>query len=397
MRDTAHRNTTNGVRRAGLWCLTTLLAAWILAYPIYPAYAADDFEEEIKMGKEAAEQVAKESKFIDDAKLVERIEKIGNAIAKVAKEKEVRATYGKSTIADFDYSFKVIDDKYVNAFALPGGFVYVNKGLMDYVQSDDELAGVIAHEIAHVSHHHAVQLLKAQRKEMTMLQLAVLVGAVAGAKTGDLGRLIQVVNLIRIAKLSSYGQDAESDADRTAVAYLAETKHNPVGMLTFMERLARDEIRKPQVDFGIFATHPPAHQRAREIIDEIEKRGIPINRRLVTTYTRVYIKPVPDSSASAVWIADTEIIRLADSGGETSAIRAERIAGKLSRVLLAGARLHDVKIGGGNQYVVVMGEVLVAPTAEDAALAGRSVAEVVTSASDAIKRSLLKEVLEQQY
>ena len=387
----------NGIRRAGLWCLTILLAACLLAYPICPAYAADDFEEEIKMGKEAAEQVAKESKFIDDPKLVERIEAIGKAIAKVAKEKEVRATYGKSTTADFDYSFKILDDKYVNAFALPGGFVYVNKGLMDYVQSDDELAGVIAHEITHVSHHHAVQLLKAQQKQMTMLQLAVLVGAVAGAKTGDLGGLIQVMNLIRIAKLSSYGQDAESDADRTAVAYLAETKHNPVGMLTFMERLARDEIRKPQVDFGIFATHPPAHQRAREIIDEIEKRGIPINRRLVTTYTRVYIKQIPDSPASAVWIADTEIIRLADSGGETSAIRAERIAGKLSRLLLAGARLHDVKIGGGNQYVVMMGEVLVAPTQEDAALAGKSVAEVVTSAANAIKRSLLKEVLEQQY
>lgn len=361
------------------------------------AYAADDFADEVKMGKEAADQVAKESKFIDDPALVTRLETIGSAIAKVTLEKEVPATYGKSTLAKFDYSFKIIDDKDVNAFSLPGGFVYVNKGLLDYVQSDDELAGVIAHEVVHASHHHIVQLIKAQQRQLLGMAAAVLAGAALGGGGKELGNLAYAINLITIAKMSSYGQKAEFDADRTAVAYLADTGYNPVGMLTFMERLARDEIRKPQINYGIFATHPPSNQRAREIIDEMDKRGLPINRRLVTKYLCVEVKPVEDSKASSIWVSDTEIVRLANSAGERAAARAERIAGMLRNLLLAGARIQDVKIGGGGQYVVVLGQILLAPTDEDAELAKSSVADVVTSSANALRKALLKELLDQGY
>lgn len=377
--------------------ILVLFAACLVACTAFPAYPADDPEDEVKIGKKAAEEVAKESEFVEDPALMKRVESIGNAIAKIANEKEIPASYGKSTITKFDYSFKIIEDKDVNAFALPGGFVYVNKGLLDYVQSDDELAGVIAHEIAHVSHHHAIQSMKAQQKEMTKVILAVLVGAAAGAGMHESLDLAYALNLIAIAKLNGYGQKAESDADRTAVAYMADSKYSPVGMLTFMERLARDEIRKPQVNYGIFTTHPPSHKRAHEMIDEIQKRGITVNRRQVTKYVQVEVKPIEDLKASAVWIGDTEVIRLADSGGERAAARAERVADKLSSLLLAGARLLDVKLGGGGRYVVLMGEILVAPTPEDAELAGTSVTEVTTSVANAIKKALLKEMLDRKY
>ena len=372
-----------------------LLAGSLLARPLPPIYGADDLDEEVKIGREAAEQVAKESKFTDNAALAQRVEAIGSAIAKVAVEREVPAAYGKSTLAKFNYSFKVIEDKDVNAFALPGGFIYVNTGLLNFVHSDDELAGVIAHEIAHVAHHHTMHFLKVQQRQMFGLAAAVLVGVAAGASNEDLGKLAYVANLINIAKLSSYGQKAEFDADRTAVAYLAETKYNPVGMLTSMERLAREELRKPQVNLGILATHPPSYQRAREIIGELDKRGIPINRRLVTKYLRVEVRPVEDSQAYSVWIADTEVIRLADSDGERAAARAQRIADKLGGLLLAGARLRDVKVDSGGRCVVVMDKVLVAPTPDDAKLAGTSVNEVAASAVNAIKRALMKERLGQ--
>lgn len=377
--------------------ILTLLIACLLM-PFSPAvYADDDFQEEIKIGKEAADEVAKESKFIDDPAMVARVETIGSAIAKVAVEKEVAATYGKSTLAKFDYSFKIIDDKDVNAFSLPGGYVYVNKGLLDYVQSDDELAGVIAHEIVHASHHHAMQLIKAQQKQMFGMAAAIFAGAVLGGGGRELGNLAYAVNLIATAKMSSYGQKAELDADRAAVAYLVDTKYNPVGMLTFMERLARDEIRKPQVDYGIFATHPLSNKRAREIIDEMERRGIPINRRMVTKYMRVEVKPIDESKAVSIWVSDTEIVRLADSDGERAAARAERVAEMLGNLLLAGTRIQDVKVGGGGQYVVVMGKVLLAPTDEDAELAGTMVADVVNSTANALRKALLKELLDQGY
>lgn len=373
---------------------------WLIVFTLLilvrPLLAAN-FEAEINAGKKASEEVAKESKFIEDPALLERVRTMGEAIAKVAEEKEVKATYGQPTLAKFDYSFKIIDDKDANAFALPGGFVYVNKGLLDYVQSDDELAGVLAHEISHVAHHHGMQLLKTEQKQLTAMALALIVGAAAGVDTNTIGELAQAMTLLRIAKLSSYGQDAEIDADRTAVAYLAQTKYNPVGMLTFMERYARDEIRKPQLNYGIFATHPPSTERARWITDEIEKRKIPINRRLVTTYMKVEVKPVPDSAASSVWIGDIELVRLADSGGEKASVRTQHIADKLGKLLLAGAGLRDVKVGGGSQYVTVMDQVLISPTSDDAALANTSIAEVVSASATAIRKALLQEFLNQKY
>jgi len=229
------------------------------------------------------------------------------------------------------------------------------------------------------------------------MALAIIVGASVGVDSSTIGDLAQAMALVRIAKLNSYGQDAEVDADRTAVDYLAATKYNPVGMLTFMERYARDEIRKPGMDYGIFATHPPSTERAQWIIDEIEKRNIPINRRLVTTYMKVEVKPVPDSTASSVWIGDIEIMRMADSGGEKASARSQHMADKLGNLLLAGAGLRDVKIGGGSQYVTIMDQVLISPTMDDAELAGTSVADVVNSTATAIRKALLQEFLNSKY
>lgn len=369
-----------------------MLIVLLLALATVRVFAADD---EVTMGKTAAAEVAKQSKFIQDAALTKRLETIGNAIAKVAREKEVPASYGKSTVAKFDYTFKIVDDKEINAFALPAGYVYVNKGLMDYVQSDDELAGVLAHEISHCAHHHLMQLLKSQEKENAMLALALLVGVTVG-KGDNLGNLWQALTLIRIAKMSAYSQEAEFDADKTAVALLAETKYNPVGVLTSMERLARDEIRKPQIDYGLFNDHPSSNARAKVIIGEIEKRGLPINRRMVTSYVSVQVKAGPDAS-SIVSIGDTEIVRLADSDGVKANVRAEGMSSRLTAALVAGARMHDVKVDSSGQAVTIMGDIIIAPTTADATLAGKTVSQVTTATANAIRKSLLSEMLNEQY
>lgn len=374
-----------------------LIVLSMLAGTITPVLAASKakMDEEVKIGTEAAAEIAKESKFIDEPQMNAKVQAIGNAIAEVANSKVVKATYGNSEIYKFNYSFKIIDDKEINAFSLPGGFIYVNKGLMDYVQSDDELAGVIAHEIAHSAHHHAMHLIKTQDKQMVATAIGILLAAGLGAKSNDLGNLAQAAQLIGVAKLSAYGQKAEFDADRTAVYYMAESKYNPVGMLTFMERLARDEIRKPQITYGIFATHPPAHLRASEIIDEMNKLKLPINRRLVTNYMRVKVKPIQDTDAYSICITDTEIIRVAGTEKEKASIRAERIAEDLGAVLLEGARIHDVRVSNNGKSIVMMGRQIISPEQEDAKLAGKTIQQITISAAKAIKRAMLNERLEQ--
>lgn len=372
-----------------------LLALILVTSPL--GFCAAAVDEETEMGKTASVEVAKQYKFVEDKDMLLRLERVGNAIAAIAASKEIPATYGKPTLAKFTYSFKVIDDPEVNAFALPAGYIYVNKGLLDFIQSDDELAGVLSHEISHVAHHHLMQLIKAQQKQNTMLALAMLVGVTAGTKGESLGGLWQALTLIRIAQMSAYSQDAEYDADRTAVAYLTQTKYNPVGVLTSMERLAKEELRKPQVNYGIFNTHPASGARAKEIIAEMDKRGIPINRRMVTSYVSVQVKPVPDTEASSVCIGDIEIARIADFNGQKSAILAERIAAELRAKLIAGAQMRDVRTDATGQSVVILGDTVFSPTPADAALAGKSIQALATDAANAVKRSLLKERLEQNY
>ena len=362
-----------------------------------PAFAASKTkpEEEIKIGADAAVEVAKESKLIDDPAMNARVQAIGAAIASVANTKQIKAAYGNSDVYQFNYVMKIVDDKEINAFSLPGGFVYVNKGLLDYVQSDDELAGVIAHEIAHAAHHHAMALMKTQDKQAMATAIGVLLAAGLGAKSNDLGNLAQAAQLIGVAKLSAYGQKAEFDADRTAVDYMAGTSYNPAGMLTFMERLARDEIRKPQITYGIFATHPPANLRATQIIDEMKKLSLPINRRLVTTYMKVQMKQIPDSSAYSISIMGAEIVKIADTPTIKASLRAQQVADDLSQTLISGARMNNVRIGNNGSAVMVMGKPIICPTDEDAALAGTSIEQITKSAADAIKKAMLNELLEQ--
>jgi beta-barrel assembly-enhancing protease len=361
------------------------------------AFAADAPDEETQMGKDAAAEIAKTAKFVQDPVLQKRVETVGGKLAKIAGEKEFPAAYGKSKLAKFTYTFKIVDDPEVNAFALPGGFVFVNKGLLDYIQSDDELAGILAHEISHVAHHHSMQLLKTQKTVQALWALAMLVGATVKTSNGNLDALTQVLMLIQVAKLSAYSQEAELDADHTAVGLMAEAGYNPVGVLTSMERLARDEVRKPPVNYGILADHPSSSIRAKAIIAEIQKRGLPINRRLVTSYVSVLVKPVPDSKAFAVCVGDVEVLRLADSDGERAQARADKLAAKLTSAMVAGAGMHDVKVEGGNQCVSIAGTIVVSPTPDDAALTGKTVAEVTQSAANAIRKALLSEMLNEQY
>ncbi|MHB0913637.1 MAG: M48 family metalloprotease [Armatimonadota bacterium] len=365
----------------------------VLAVCTLPALAGGKFDEETKIGKEESDRFAadKSTKFVEDAALTARIETIVKAIADVAREREIPATYGNSAVAPFEYTFKIVDDKEVNAFSLPGGFIYINKGLIDCVQSDDELAAVIAHEIAHIAHHHAMQLIASQQKEMAWIAGGLLVGVLSGAKGADLSNLAYMGNLISIAKMSAYGQKAEFDADRAAVCYLAQTKYKPIAMLTFMERLARDDMRKPEVTYGIFATHPPSYLRSREIIDEIEKHGLTVDagtRREVTNYMRVQVKPVDGTSAVEVWIADTKVITVAEP------VSAEYIASEFRRTLLDGAKIYDVKASGGK---VSMLDAVIEPSPEDAKLAGSTVEQLASAVAARIQLALMKERLHQGF
>lgn len=355
---------------------------------------------EVRMGREAAQEIERTLRLVTDPVLVERVNRIGQEIAAVANASEIAITWGINKKSQFTYTFKVVDDKDVNAFSLPGGFIYVNKGLLDYVQSDHELAAVLAHEIAHAAHHHLLRLGQENEKINRRVTLpTLLVMVLSGAPARDLSNVMMGVQLYQIAKLNGYTQEAEMDADRAAILYLMQTKYNPVGMLTFMERLARDESRRPERQLGIFRTHPPSRERAQAMLNLFSELNIPVNRRAVARILPVELreKNVQNHNLMEVYLDSVPVFAPADSNGRSSAERARQIGERLDSLLNDGIQMYDIRLSSDKRTVVARNNPILTIEPEDAALYGKSMQELAEQVSNAIKRALWNELIQRAY
>jgi predicted Zn-dependent protease len=373
------------------------ILALMLSQALVPAFADDKKpgpppeDEEVKLGRENAAVNDSQVKLITDAALVERVNRIGQEIAAVANKEEVPAHWGTSNVKKFDYTFKIVDDKDVNAYSLPGGFIYVNKGLLDYVHSDDELAGVLAHEISHDAHHHMLKLIKEQEKLQRNMLLPLIGALILSKGSGEsVGNLIIAGQLYMVAKLNTYGMEAEKDADQTAVHYLLKTKYNPVGILTFMERLAQDELRGPEREMGIYRTHPPSPERARALLAELEELHVAINRRAVDPNIAAQVST---SSANGVTLAEVKmnkltVARMAAVNGQTAETRAKSVSDTLNRLFDQGLQMYEVKLSPDKTRVIARMQTILSFTPEDAAAQKAPASQLAQDALNAIKSLL---------
>ncbi len=380
--------------------LLLIIIALLVMIPSVTLGNDDLANREVKMGREAAREVEKEHKLVTDPQIVDRVNSIGNEIAKIANSIRVEASYGNPEICQFDYKFKVIEDDDINAFSLPGGFVYVNSGLLNYVQSDHELAAVLAHEIAHSSHHHMTYLLKEQSRLDGRIALVLLAGMLTKMNATDLGNVLIGAQLVKIARVSGYGQKAEFDADRTAVDYLAKSKYNPVGMVTFLERLSRDYATIPQSDLGILQTHPPSRQRVKNAIARIEELGLPINRRSVVKAVKAEteVASVNGQQITRIKLGDQILFEPAPMGDTLSSEeRAKTIAEKVNQLLDSEPQVREVKVGSDHKTVLARGCPIIEVTDEDVAFQKKPAEEIAKQAADAIRKVIWQELVQSFY
>jgi Putative Zn-dependent protease, contains TPR repeats len=204
-------------------------------------------KQEISIGESAARQVEKQYKLVEDPVLQARVQQIGKKIAAV------------SSRPDLPYTFKVLDDEDVNAFALPGGFIYLFKGLTDYMVTDDELAGIISHEVTHAARRHSMAQLE------KTLGMAVLLGAAFG---GD-GISLQMAALSAIT--AGYSRDDERMADRVGFEQSLQAGYNPYSTLVGLLKLER---REPGRESDLFSDHPENRERIRLIGEQLIKQGV---------------------------------------------------------------------------------------------------------------------------
>lgn len=386
-------STRSCIKGLALAALTTVVAG-SLSYSL----AAAELDE-VKLGREAAEELEKQYKLVEDEELLEKVNRIGQELVKIAYDIELEPVFGSRTDKRFEFSFKVLNDKDVNALSMPGGFIYINKGLVDYTQSDDELAGVIAHEIAHVVHHHMVALIREQSRMNNQLAIALLAAILTGAPSADLGNVMMGARFIQIAKLNGYSREAERDADMAALAYLSKSKYNPVGMLTFMERLARDEMNRPSINWGVYQTHPYPKERSHEIVSWLQKREIPINRRAVTLGAKAGVFPVEGKEGIYELIMDgRRIVMPASLDESTSQERAQAMAEHINRLMDSGMRLRDIRLDEEGAAISARSELLIQIMPEDAELNAPKTKEVLArEAYDTIYRSLFNQELQKIY
>lgn len=213
-------------------------------------YTLTSTEKEVEMGRKLAQRVEQELSPVADESVQSRARAIGERIAKVCDRQELV------------YTFTVVKDDEVNAFSLPGGYVFVNDGLIKKTSSDDELAGVIAHEVAHVAARHAV------KRYESSLGLQILQLATLAARQGEALRGMSVA--MQAAQLA-YAREDELEADRLGVKYMNAAGFDPRAVLTFLQKLQtldQEKIRylprgvvRPQYAM----THPYVPDRLRAV------------------------------------------------------------------------------------------------------------------------------------
>lgn len=234
-----------------------------------------EMESEQKQGADVADQLEKQGKLSKDLALIDRVNTIGQKIAAIANTVQIPAQFGNNRIYPFTWTFHVVDDDDVNAFSLPGGFVYVNKGLLKIIGSDDELAGVLGHEITHAAHHHVATMAHEQSKMSAEMAIGLIAAVLAHASGAALGEVAETGELTQLGVMNEYfSKPAECDADHGGVIYMQKAGYNPIAMLTFMEKLQELEHRSVDVEVGILQDHPYTDERIVNIQAELASMGI---------------------------------------------------------------------------------------------------------------------------
>lgn len=203
-------------------------------------------EKEIAIGRQLAAQVEQQAKLVDDPMVTEYINRVGQNIV-------------LHSDAKVPFTIKVIDSDEVNAFALPGGFFFVNKGLILAADNEAELAGVMAHEIAHVAARHAME----NQGKGTFINYASLAGIIFGG--GIISPILQNGGgiLAGLAGLK-FTRGAETEADNLGVQYLYASGYDPLAMSTMFEKLASQNKKKAGTIQKLFSTHPQSLERRDE-------------------------------------------------------------------------------------------------------------------------------------
>jgi len=208
-------------------------------------------EREIALGKQLAQEVERQAKVIDDPIIAEYVNRVGQNLV-------------RNSDAKVPFTIKVLDTEDVNAFALPGGFFFVNSGLILKADTEAELAGVMAHEIAHVAARHGTR----QATKGDLIQIGTIPLMLMGGWTGY--AIYQGAGLAIPMGFLAFTRANEREADFLGLQYLYKSGYDPLAFVDFFEKIETLEKKKPGSVAKVFSTHPMTDDRVKKAQDEIQ-------------------------------------------------------------------------------------------------------------------------------
>lgn len=256
------------IPKAAILACISFLLPFLTSCAVNPATGSPNLvlmseKREKEIGLEEHEKVLSSMRLFEDEVLLTYVREVGNKAAAVSHR------------PDLEYTFNIIDSPEINAFALPGGYVYVNRGLLTFMNSEAELAAVLSHEIGHITARHAVQQQARGRIAQTAATVGGFVTAVATG-SGYVGNQIsEVASIWAQTGLSGFGREHELEADSLAAEYLVRAGYDPAAMIEVITVLKNQEDFNRLVSgssqgyHGLFATHPRNDTRLQQAITEV--------------------------------------------------------------------------------------------------------------------------------
>ena len=209
--------------------------------------------EEVQMGKEFSVEVESQFELYNEVEVAGYVQRVGNRLVRVCDRK------------DIEYHFSVIKKNELNAFALPGGYIYIYTGLLSELDDEAQLAGVLAHEIGHVTSRHATERLTA------MYGAQILSSLIFGENPGLWGQLVS--NIFSTSGFLAYSRANEFEADRLGTNYSSSAGYDPDGMAELLGKLRSMEQREPGKLEELLSTHPPTSDRIGKVNSIVRSFG----------------------------------------------------------------------------------------------------------------------------
>ena len=286
-----------------------------------------DLPKEVEIGRRAMKQIEEKWPLTSDPAIVSKLEMILNRIEPFMSRR-------------IKWEIRLVKTEAMNAFCLPGGFIFFTTGIIDALNTDSELAAVMAHEMIHADRKHSLRM-AADTDKVTLGALAVMI------LSGGAAAPVILAQVAQVAVTSAYTMELEAEADRLGLDALIKAGYSATGMITLFERFIAEEYKQPIHEYGIYMNHPESPKRLATAVKTLHDRGIPIERKYSLGLLRTEIKE--GRNYISLTVDGTEAVK-GRKNVDTRAVMTS-LKAALDKYLQLEIAPYDIHIERGSLYI----------------------------------------------